>query len=396
MSNTPRFAPSLPWILFLMLMVFFGIFPRLLLSPMLLRISDGLSIEFDRASAFFLTASLGFVLGSLTSGFVSKWLSHRWTIVVSVTLGGSLMVVLSQVQSSGWFHVILFLQSWFNGLYPGSGIASVTALVPDDHRGKALALHESGPNLAFILAPILSALLAPVIGWRGVIAATGGAAVVAGVAYAFIGRGSTERGEPPHFENIKLFASNRSFWILTTFFVIAATAAIGVFSVLPTYLIVEHGYTERFVNTIVGASRITGFAALFLAGGLADRFGIRVVIAAIFAITGIVTIALGVAGGSLLLVAVFLQPLVVGSYFPVGLAALTTTAPRQARNLAVALAIPVANLIGAGVAPRVMAALGSAGSFRIGFVAVGAVAIASLALLPFLKIKPIDSPAGQA
>lgn len=385
MSERERFAPAVPWVLFLIMMVFFAIFPRLLLAPLLLRISEGLGIEYSRASGFFLSASFGFVTGLLTSGFIAKRLTHRWTIVASVAVTGVSLLGVSAVQSAFLFHFFILVGGWGNGLYPGSGIASVAALVPSHHRGKALALHESGPNLAFILAPVIAALLAPMAGWRGVFAITGTAALTAAVLFAAFGRGERSGGEPPNFANVKLFLGNRAFLIISVLFAVVVSAAIGVFSILPTFLVVEHAYSEQFVNTLVGASRITGFAAIFTAGALSDRFGFRTVVAAILSITGLMTLLIGVTSGPLLLVAVVMQPLVVQSFFPVALRALTDTSPPAARNLAVALAIPLANLVGSGIAPRVFGALAGAGNFEAGFIVLGGITIGSMALLPLLK-----------
>lgn len=396
MTDANRFAPAVPWVLFLTTMVFFVMFPRLLISPLLIRIAGDLSITYDRASSFFVTGSVGFVGGLLTSGFVSKRLTHRGTIVLSTAVAGLALVALAFVRSELGFHLVFLVETWANGLYPGSGITSVTTLVPDAHRGKALAVHESGPNLAFIIAPILSAFLAPHIGWRGVIGVTGGAAILTATAFLVAGRGSGERGEPPHFENLKLFVHNRPFWALSVFFMLAGTCAMGVFNVLPTYLMVEHHYSEQLVNTLVGVSRISAFAAIFAAGGLADRFGIRVVIGVIIGVTGALTLGLGFASGTTLLVVVFLQPIVVGSFFPVGLSALANTTPPGARNLAVALAIPLANIVGAGVAPWLFAALGSAGYFSASFVGLGIVSIAGLGLLPLIAPQAPPPPSRQA
>lgn len=383
-SNDERFAPAVPWVLFLLMMVFFAIFPRLLLSPLLLRISTDLGIDYGRASAFFLTASFGFITGLLTSGYVAKRLTHRWTIVASVALVGVSLLALSTAQTLRFFHALLFVTGYANGLYPGSGVASVAALVPDVHRGKALALHESGPNSAFILAPLVAAALAPAIGWRGVFALTGIAALCVAGVFAVLGRGRRERGEPPHFENVKLFLHNRTFWIISILFAVVVSAAVGVYSILPTFLIAEHGHSEQFVNGLVGISRITGFAAIFAAGALSDRFGFEVVVGSIMSVTGAMTVLIGTTTGTVLLLAVFLQPLVVQAFFPVAIRALTDAAPPAARNLAVALAIPLANLMGSGVAPRVFGAVAAAGRFELGFIVLGAIVIGSIGLLPLV------------
>jgi predicted MFS family arabinose efflux permease len=78
---------------------------------------------------------------------------------------------------------------------------------------------------------------------------------------------------------------------------------------------------------------------------------------------------------------VFLQPLLVGAFFPLGLSALSDVAPPHARSLAIALAIPLANLFGAGLAPRALSWTGEIGRFPLGFVVLGGLTIASLLLL---------------
>lgn len=389
MNDGNRFRDALPGVLFLTFMVFFSIFPRLLLAPLLLRIADSFQIGYDQASAFFLSASAGFVAGLFASGYVSSRLTHRRTIVLAIGLTATMMIALSFARSVPVFHVLVIALGWASGLYPGSGIASVTALTPDLHRGKALAVHESGPNLAFLAAPIFVALLAPLFGWRGVLIVTGSLGLVAAAVFARYGRASPERGQPPRFEYLVQFVRNPTFWVVSIYFAVAAACAMGVFSVLPTYLVVEHALDEQLVNTLIGLSRISGFFAILLAGSLVDRFGFHRVVAIVLSVTGAVTVLIGTVGGPLLLLAVFVQPMIVGAFFPVGLRALTDSVPVAARSLAVALAIPMANLIGAGVTPRLLIAAGAAGRFPLGFIVLGVITVASLALL---RLVPRPSP----
>lgn len=385
------FSSSLPWILFLAILVFFAILPRLVLAPVLLRVSESFGVSYSTASELFLTGSIGFVVGLISSGFISNRLTHRWTINVAVLVSGGSLIALSFVDSLLPFHLLFALLNWGSGLYPGSGIASVTTLAPRSHRGTALAIHESGPNLAFLVAPILVAILAPTLGWRGIYRIVGLLTLGVAAAFVFFGRASGDRGQPPHFENVSVFLRNGPFWVVSALFVVAACAAMGVYSVLPTYLVVDHGLSEQLVNTLVGLSRATGFASILVAGALADRYGFAPVVTVVLGMTGIVTVLVGLLSGWSMLVAVFLQPLLVGSFFPLGLGALADVAPPHARSLAIALAIPLANLFGAGIAPRVMSLAGTAGHFRLAFVVLGVLTVASLLLLR--TIKPITRSA---
>ena len=389
MNSPERFSRSVPSVLALMMMLFFAVSPRFILSPLLLRIAVTFGIDYGRASAVFLMASFGFVTGLLTSGYVAARLTHRFTIVFAIGVSGVLLIVLSAVRSFAAFQLVLFFCSWATGLYPGSGVTSVAAAVVDRNRGKAIAIHESGPNIAFIVAPVLSAAIAPTVGWNGVFIVFGVGAIVAAVVFLISGKGLSERGQPPNFANLRMFIHDRSFWVIVLLLAIAAVGAIGIYSVLPTYLIAEHGYSERFVNSYIGASRVTGFVAILTAGVLADRIGFSAVIAVIIGVTGVMTILLGLTSGVPLLIAVFLQPMLVQSFFPVAINGLTLVVPLAARSLAVSLAIPLANVVGTGVAPRALGAAGTAGVFGLGFVVAGVLTVASLALLPLLRGGPL-------
>ncbi len=139
------------------------------------------------------------------------------------------------------------------------------------------------------------------------------------------------------------------------------------------------------MNTLIGTSRIIAFVAILSAGTLADKFGFKAVVIVVIAITGAVTFLIGATSGVPLLVSVFLQPMIVGAFFPVGLSALTDVAAPKLRNLAIALAIPMANLVGGGIAPPVLSAAGAAGGFRMGFMILGVIILGSIGSLALLK-----------
>lgn len=386
-DDNQRFAPALPAVILLTVAIFICIMPRMLLAPLLLRIAADLGVTYDRASAAFFTASGGFVAGMLCSGFIARGLTHRWTITLALFMVGGSLIALAGARSELGFHLLVFAASWSNGLYPGSGLTAVSAAAPDRFRGAAIAIHEFGPNLAFIVAPILSAAVAPSLGWRGVVLIVGGAALVVAVIHTVAGSSGSGRGGPPSFRNISDLFRNRGFWVLSAFFAMALSCAGGVYGVLPTYLVVEHGLAERLVNNLVGASRVTGFAAIFTAGALADRFGFRQMVAIVLGFSAAATVLLGLARGGLLIVSVFLQPIAAGAFFPIGLRALTDVTTPERRNLAVALAIPIGYVIGNGLVPILLTAAGAAGHFGLSFVVLGTVVAMSIGLLPILGPK---------
>jgi len=348
-------------------------------------IEGDLNIGHAEAGSLFFCISLGFFPGLLGSGFVSSLLTHRWTIILSsVAVGGSLLAV-SLSQTVWWIRLGLILIGLSAGLYLPSGIASLTDMVSSKDWGKAIAVHELAPILSFITAPLLAEGLMIWFSWRGVLAVLGGAAVVTGGAFTCFGRGGAFFGETPRPKNLGALLTIPSFWIMVVFFSMGIGASLGVYTMLPLYLVAEHGLERAWANTLVGLSRIAALGVVFLAGWATDRLGPRRALRGAFLATGMVTILLGLFHGVRILPALFLQPVLSSCFFPAGFAALSKIGPPQVRNVAVALVMPIAYLIAAGAIPAGIGILGDHGYFSLGFMWVGVLLIGTPILLNYLK-----------
>src|SRR6185436_17872573 len=98
------------------------------------------------------------------------------------------------------------------------------------------------------------------------------------------------------------------------------------------------------------------------------------------------TLLLGLLSGSWLSMAVFFQPLLAVWFFPAAFAAIAMITPPSARNLAVSFSVPFGFLVGGGVIPTFIGAMGDAGSFATGFVLTGALIASGGVLGLFLKL----------
>jgi hypothetical protein len=79
--------------------------------------------------------------------------------------------------------------------------------------------------------------------------------------------------------------------------------------------------------------------------------------------------------------------MIISSYFPVANTALSSITTAETRNVAFSVYIPIALTLGVGVTPSLMGRLGEAGLFSEGFVGLGLLTLASLGLLPLLRVK---------
>jgi NNP family nitrate/nitrite transporter-like MFS transporter len=366
MTNEASFRAYVPFLLYLTAIFYLNFLSRIILSPLMPTIESDLNIGHTEAGILFFCISLGYFPGLLGSGFVSSRLAHRWTIVLSsVTLG-----------------VLIGLSA---GLYLPSAIATLTDMVSSKHWGKAIAVHELAPIVSFITAPLLAEGFMLWVSWRGVLAVVGVGAVVVGGVFTCFGRGGEFFGETPSPKNLRFLLAIPSFWIMVVFFSMGIAATLGVYTMLPLYLVAEEGLERTWANTLVGLSRIAAAAVILAAGWATDRIGPRRALGGIFLATGIATILLGLLHGVKILPVLFLQPPLASCFFPAGLAALSKIGPAQIRNVAVALVTPMAYVIAAGVIPAGIGILGDHGYFSLGFILLGILLIGTPTLLRYLK-----------
>ncbi len=347
-------------------------------------IERDLTIGHAAAGSLFLFLSLGYFPGLLGSGFVSSRFTHRWTIILSsMAVGGSLLAV--SLSHTLWgIRAGLILLGLSGGLYLPSGIAIITDMVSSRDWGKAVAVHELAPNLGFIAAPLLAEGLMIWFSWRGVLALLGGAAVIAGAVFTRFGRGGAYSGETPSPETLRVLLILPSFWIMTVFFIMAIGASLGVYAMLPLYLVAERGFDRILANQLVASSRAAGPAIALMAGWASDKLGPKRALGGIFLATGMATVLLGMARGAWIIPFLFLQPMLVVCFFPAGFAALARIGPPQVRNVAVSLTMPLAWLLGGGAIPAGIGILGDEGLFFLGIMLVGTMLIGSTMLLKYL------------
>ena len=375
-------------ILFLAGIFFLNFLGRIILAPLLPTIEKDLGLDHAGAGSLFLLISSGYFVSLLGSGFVASRLMHKRTIIVSATAIGLALLVISSSNSLLGISTGLVLLGLAAGLYLPSGISTLTSLISPGQWGKALAIHELAPNLAFVAAPLISEFLLQWFSWRGILAVMGIASMVAGMTFGRFGTGAKFPVDAPSVTSVRTILAKPAFWIMTILFSLAITGSLGVYAMLPLYLVTERSMDQYWANTLVAVSRVSGLGMAFLAGWATDRFGARKIMAAVFLLTGTMTFLLGVTKGYWLVLIVFAQPMLAVCFFPAGFAALSCIGPSSSRNVAVSLTIPLAFLIGAGAIPAGLGIMADTVSFAFGFALVGV-----FILMGFLLSLTLQLPA---
>jgi len=360
-----------------------------LFSPLLPAIEKKLGIGHAAAGSLFMYLSSGYFVALLGSSFLSARIPHRLVLAGSAIVTGIILLLSTACNGLGSLRFIALMIGLSCGLYLPSAIAILTDLVEEKHWGKALAIHELAPNLAFTLAPLIAAVMLPHFSWRIVLATPGIFSIAFGLLFLIFGSGGYFRGQVPQLENCRILVIRRAFWITVFLFTLGIASTMGLFNMLPAYLVSHFGMAYDSANTLVSLSRGLTVFTVFLGGWATDRIGASRTLIIVLGITGTITMALGmVPRSSLTLVKtlVFLQPALAVSFFPAGFAILARIAPADSRNITVAMTISVAFLIGGGVVPYAIGLCGDTGHFDFGISIVGLFIASGAIVTPFLNL----------
>ncbi|MBW2148575.1 MAG: MFS transporter [Deltaproteobacteria bacterium] len=391
-AESSPFRSQIGPLLFLTGIFLLNFLSRIILAPLLPSIEKDMGVGHGDAGSLFLMISLGMCPMTLCSGFFSSRMTHRKTIILSSTAVGAALLIVSLTHTLGGVRLGLLMVGMAAGLYLPSGLATLTTLVSSRDWGKAVAIHELAPTLGFVAAPLLAEVLLRFYSWQGVLALLGGASLFTGAAFACFGRGGRFFGEAPSPGTLRDLLAEPALWIMIALFTLGIGASLGVYTMLPLYLITELEMERGWANTLVALSRVPGPGVVILAGWGTDRLGTKRALKYVFLATGIMTVLLGAAQGSLIMPVVFLQPMLAACFFPAGFAALSRIGPSKTRNVAVSLTLPTAFLLATGVIPAGIGILGEAGLFAVGFAVVGGLTLGGVWLVRYLKFSDTHMP----
>jgi NNP family nitrate/nitrite transporter-like MFS transporter len=381
------FCAQLGPILLLASIFFLNITARIIIAPLLPAIEKDLSLSHAQSGSLILVTTAGYFVTVMGSGFLSARVTHRKTILFSAFAEALALALVSVSHSLLSLLGSLLLLGLAAGFYLPSGIATLTALVPAKHWGKALGVHELAPNLGFVAAPLISEALLHWFSWRSVLGFLGLSSALCGWVFWRFGQGGAFQGQGPNLASYRKLFNQSSFWIMAILFGLGMGASFGIFTMLPLYLTVAQGMDRPLANTIIGLSRVPGLLTTLMAGWATDRFGPRKTLLLVLLLTGLATVLMGVTSGAWLILLVFVQPMLAPCFFPAGFAAISRLGSAESSSLGVSVAVPLGFLFAGALLPVGIGILGDAGHFAVGFAGTGLLILSGSFLSLVLKLR---------
>lgn len=258
-------------------------------------------------------------------------------------------------------------------------------MIPSSYLARGMAIHELAPNCSFVLTPLLCAAFLQVLSWRQGLIGLGLLLLTVGLAYGLKREKNSGFGTAPGLGLLVRMVRLPEFWLVTVMFSMGVCSTLGVYALLPLYLVSELGMEGPAANTLVALSRVSSIVMPMAGGGFGDRYGNGRIMGIMLCMAGLMTVPLAFTQGTVLVIFVVLQAMMAVCFFPSGFAILSTIGEQRDQGSAVTFCLPLAFMIGGGVLPILIGAIGDSWQLGYGFVTAGLLMIiassASIGLL---------------
>ncbi len=330
--------------------------------------------------------AMGFTAAVLLSGYFAQRIGFKRTILSSFSIILIALFFMQYASTYLSFSLICLFIGLGAGMYLPSAVPLLTEIFGRRHWGKVLSIHDSGASFSLLTTPILIALALRAFHWRSFFLALCGFCILFALIFAIacpdVSIPMEKKGK---FRDL---IPRRDFWIMALLLILASATSLGVYNILPLFLVNERGIPLSAANTILGFSRIGGLFAGLISGFLVDRFGARKILILLMGAIGLFTVLLSFVRDFPILAAILLlQGTFAPAVFPAGFVAVSKITAPEERSIFMGSSIAFGAAIGLGLTPLLLGLIAEWFSFQTGIAMLGFIAVLScLPLRGFPKI----------
>jgi MFS family permease len=354
-------------------------------SPILPLVEDSLSLSHGEAGGLFTSYSIGYSVTLFVTGrFGSVW-GYKRTVVFGFMCIGLVFIALQWAESYSTFHILFLLLGVASGTYLPSILPILTETYDYRHWGKVIGLHESAASFSIFAIPVLVAFGLHFFSWRRLLLVLGIASLLLPIYFWKVSVEPKKEASRQESHTIDLF-KKRPVWIMGLLWIFATASCLGIYSILPLYLIKERGIDLYLANTLFGISRVGGIFVSISMGFLTDRYGYQTMLKWSLLMTGLTTISLSLSSTlPLILITLILQATLSLAFFPVGLAAISKLTSLSERSMAIGVIISIGVIFGMGGTPLLLGVIADHLNFHVGILWLGILTSLSSLTVRFLE-----------
>ncbi len=350
---------------------FFNFSTRIIPSPVLPLIEDELMLSHARAGGLFMFLYAGYAFSLLVVGSMAPKVGYKRCIIWGFLCSSSGLFIVQYAYSYEQLVLLLVLIGLGCGVYLPSIMPMITETFAREHWGKAIGIHDSAASLSIFSIPLYVAIGLRVCPWRRLFLFLCIASMVVVVLFWIFSKEPRGEKVPGGYGPIEVL-KKKALWFMMPLWIVAAACCLGVYSIIPLFLVNERGISLDLANTVFGTSRLGGILVSITAGFLVDRLGVRRMLFWTLFLTGLSTAGLATVRSFHLLVgALFFQATVALGFFPVGLATISKVTTLRERSMATGVVISVGVIFGLGVAPYLLGTIADRVNFQTGILLLG-------------------------
>lgn len=360
----------------LLLSIFWGLWflnfsARVIPSPVLPLIENELMLSHAKAGALFTLLHAGYAFSLFIGGSLAPRVGYKRIIIGGFICSSATLFTIQYAHSYGQLALLFLFIGLGCGAYLPSIVPMITETFPRKHWGKAIGIHDSGASLSIFSIPIYAAIGLRMFSWRTLFLFLGFVSVVGVVLFWIVSEEPHREGAAGKVAPMEIL-KKRALWPMMLLWAFAGACCLGIYSIIPLFLVHERAVSLDLANTIFGISRLGGIIISVVAGYFVDRLGIRPMLFWTLLLTGFSTMGVATARLFHLLVGIlFFQATVVLGFFPVGLAAISKLTSPSERSMATGITIGVGIIIGVGVTPYLLGAIADRADFQTGILLLG-------------------------
>jgi len=354
---------------------------RTLFSPLLPLIEQEFGTTHARAASIFTFISIGYGFALFSASRVAGFLGSKRAVLGSLTTAGLVFFVIPAIHRFSIFYPVVFVLAFALGVYLPTIIPMITEYYSEKDWGKAIAFHESASSLSIFGAPLIALFLLSFLSWRLIFIVVGGILLLCAMIFRVVATethsgkiGSVNRG----------LLKNRSIWIMGILWIFCSGCVLGLYFVLPLYLVRELGMTVQYANSIFGLSRSGMVLIAIAAGFFVDRISLKKGLFLIMLATGLMTMLLATKDIGWIKSLLFVQATISGAFPPLALVAISRMFGRETRGQATGVVVTV-GMVGTGIIPHLIGLTGDLVSFRLGIFLLGLCTVLASSLVLRLK-----------
>jgi NNP family nitrate/nitrite transporter-like MFS transporter len=353
---------------------------RTVMSPLLPIIEDELAISHAMAGSIFSFLSAGYTISLLLSGFLSPRIGYKRSIVLGFIILMTAVFGLKYASSYPSFAVATFFVGLGTGIYLPSIMPLLTAIFARDNWGKAIAFHETAASFSILSIPLLTAVALSFFQWRALFTILSMACFIVTIFFCIFSPDPRPKKEKK--ARLSRILLRKDFWIVAILWIFAASNSLGLYNLIPLFLVKEKGMSIEMANTIFGISRIGGFFIVILVGFLVDRYGAKKILFLLLLSTGLTTVGLAITQTiPQLVLMLILQATVCSGFFTVAFVAISKITSFDERSIFTGTTIAIGVIMGLGFTPFALGAIADIWNFQYGILFLGIVTALSCILL---------------